>query len=161
MSEQTLEQQLEEARRDSRGLVTLLRSVVNDETWATLSMSAAGKEWDSILSENAALRRALLHRAGDDLCWITDGAKIPPKEEFLESCRRYHTQIAESRGVLEDAKTISQLESESLELAIALRESVKLQSHYAKLLNMHDGGERISFNTPKEWMERLRSIRLL
>lgn len=36
----------------------------------------------------------------------------------------------------------------------ALRESVKLQSHYAKLLNMHDGGLRKEF-TMTEWLDRL------
>ena len=41
----------------------------------------------------------------------------------------------------------------------ALTESVKLQSHYAKLLNMHDGGKRISFESPEAWMARLEEIR--
>ena len=43
-------------------------------------------------------------------------------------------------------------------LLIALHESVKLQSHYAELLNMHDGGERIVFQSAKSWIERLREI---
>ena len=42
----------------------------------------------------------------------------------------------------------------------ALKESVKLQSHYAKLLNMYDGGERMQFNNADEWMDRLRSLNL-
>jgi hypothetical protein len=41
---------------------------------------------------------------------------------------------------------------------IALEESVKLQSHYADLLNMHDGGERMIFKSAAEWIERLREI---
>lgn len=41
-------------------------------------------------------------------------------------------------------------------LQIALAESVKLQSHYATLLNMHDGGERRPFATVEAWIERLR-----
>lgn len=40
----------------------------------------------------------------------------------------------------------------------ALRESVKLQSHYADLLNMHDGGERIVFKDVEEWLERLEML---
>jgi hypothetical protein len=44
------------------------------------------------------------------------------------------------------------------ELRIALEESVKLQSHYADLLNMHDGGERIVFKSAEEWIERLREV---
>jgi len=38
----------------------------------------------------------------------------------------------------------------------ALAELVKLSSHYAELLNMYDGGERIVFKTPESWIERLR-----
>ena len=49
-------------------------------------------------------------------------------------------------------KRIDQLEE-------ALKESVKLQSHYAQLLNMHDGGERLQFNNADEWVDRLRSLK--
>ena len=38
----------------------------------------------------------------------------------------------------------------------ALEESLKLQSHYAELLNMYDGGKRMQFKTPEEWVARLR-----
>ena len=41
----------------------------------------------------------------------------------------------------------------------ALKESIKIQSHYAKLLNMHDGGERIEFQTVDEWVDRLQSLK--
>lgn len=41
---------------------------------------------------------------------------------------------------------------------IALEESVRLQSHYARLLNMHDGGERIGFMDANEWIARLVKI---
>ena len=44
------------------------------------------------------------------------------------------------------------------ETMIALEESVKLQSHYANLLNMHDRGHRITFKSAKDWIERLRKI---
>lgn len=42
------------------------------------------------------------------------------------------------------------------DLAKALEESVKLQTHYAELLNMHDGGERIGFESADAWIDRLR-----
>ena len=42
------------------------------------------------------------------------------------------------------------------ELMFALEELVQLQSHYAKLLNMHDGGERHGFCNAAEWIARLR-----
>lgn len=44
------------------------------------------------------------------------------------------------------------------ELWYALEESVKLQSHYANLINMYDGGQRIQFKDAKEWLLRLRKV---
>lgn len=43
-------------------------------------------------------------------------------------------------------------------LMTALEASVKLQSHYAELLNMHDGGERLQFAHATDWIGRLRAI---
>lgn len=40
----------------------------------------------------------------------------------------------------------------------ALEQSVKFQSHYAELLNMYDGGKRISFPSAKSWIQRLRTL---
>lgn len=40
-------------------------------------------------------------------------------------------------------------------LYYALKESLKLQCHYAKLLNMYDGGERIEDFTFEHWINRL------
>ena len=42
------------------------------------------------------------------------------------------------------------------ELTIALEESLKLQSHYAHLLNIYDGGERRSFASIEAWIARLK-----
>jgi hypothetical protein len=42
------------------------------------------------------------------------------------------------------------------DLRVALEQSVKLQTHYAQLLNMHDGGERIGFASADAWITRLR-----
>lgn len=44
------------------------------------------------------------------------------------------------------------------EVWAALEESVKLQSHYAGILNDYDGGMRMSFKDAKEWLERLRKM---
>jgi hypothetical protein len=49
-------------------------------------------------------------------------------------------------------------DEEVKELKMALVESVKLQSHYATLLNQYDGGQRMIFKSAREWLERLRSI---
>ncbi len=48
-----------------------------------------------------------------------------------------------------------ELEQKLKETRSALEESVKLQSHYAELLNMHDGGKRRVF-TADEWIARLK-----
>jgi hypothetical protein len=45
------------------------------------------------------------------------------------------------------------------EAMTALAASVKLQAHYAELLNMHDGGERMIFPTVESWLARLRRLR--
>ncbi len=47
---------------------------------------------------------------------------------------------------------------DALELHMSLEESLKLQSHYAKLLNAHDGGSRLRFDSVDEWMARLRKL---
>jgi hypothetical protein len=60
----------------------------------------------------------------------------------------------------EDRAAVRQ-ESELAEVAQlrnALAESLKLQSHYATLLNQHDGGARMTFRDNKEWLERLRAV---
>ena len=48
---------------------------------------------------------------------------------------------------------------EAAELREALEESVKLQCHYAKLLNQYDGGSRMTFENVDAWMARLREIK--
>jgi hypothetical protein len=44
------------------------------------------------------------------------------------------------------------------ELELALDESVKLQSHYAVLLNIHDGGHRRTFESAAAWLARLSEL---
>lgn len=41
------------------------------------------------------------------------------------------------------------------DLLAALEKSVELQSHYAYLLNMYDGGRRMQFASADEWRARL------
>lgn len=43
-------------------------------------------------------------------------------------------------------------------LEAALEISLELQSHYARLLNMHDGGARLEFKSVRSWLERLRDV---
>jgi hypothetical protein len=60
----------------------------------------------------------------------------------------------------QDKSAITELSTD--ELITALQESLKLQRHYAKLINMHDGGERATWDgvsdaaMPEVWIQRLR-----
>lgn len=47
------------------------------------------------------------------------------------------------------------------ELTIALRESVRLQSHYATLLNQWDGGQRMPFKDSDAWIARLKETKTI
>lgn len=62
----------------------------------------------------AALRNSVLNQAGDDACWIPDPehAQLPPKEEFLKSCERFHAQRTAQDGTLSGCMTIAQLEQQ-------------------------------------------------
>lgn len=41
------------------------------------------------------------------------------------------------------------------QIIIAFAESIKLQAHYAELLNTYDGGNRKIFRSPADWVDRL------
>jgi hypothetical protein len=50
---------------------------------------------------------------------------------------------------------VERLEGQLQTLQNALEKSVKLQSHYAELLNMYHGGERLQFADAAAWIQRL------
>lgn len=80
--------------------------------------------------------RATLLRDGEPFAIVTpDGKEALPAEKAEELVR-----------LLSQAET----------LTVALRESVGLQAHYASLLNRYDGGQRLIFDSPEAWLERLR-----
>lgn len=56
-----------------------------------------------------------------------------------------------------DTALILRLEAEANELRYALDASVRLQSHYAFLLNTYDGGTRMRFADRDAWLARLRA----
>ena len=53
----------------------------------------------------------------------------------------------------------SLLQAKNARLKELLDESFKLQVHYAELLNMHDGGERIVFENIEQFEERLKTVK--
>ncbi len=60
-----------------------------------------------------------------------------------------------SSQLLDLGRENARLKQEAVRLREALEESVKLQGHYAELLNMYDGGSRIVFLSATDWMARL------
>lgn len=71
------------------------------------------------------LEQKLLTAAGDDLCRLSQeeikalnlkAVPIPPKEEFLASCERFHTQVASEAGVNHNCLTLAQLVAENEKL---------------------------------------------
>lgn len=82
-------------------------------------------ELAAMTAENERLKLRLLSAAGDDLCRLSQeeikelssgGVKIPPREEFIASCERFHAQIAGEVGVLGNCLTLAQLIAENAKL---------------------------------------------
>lgn len=89
------------------------------------------EELSELRKKNEELRLRLLSAAGDDLCRLSQeeikelssgGVKIPPKEEFLASCERFHKQIASGPGVLTNCLTLAQLIAENEKLSASSNE---------------------------------------
>jgi hypothetical protein len=80
------------------------------------------RDLTALQAENDRLRTRLLTAAGDDLCRLSQEeikamslgeVKIPPKEEFLASCERFHAQVAKESGVMTNCLTLAQLVAEN------------------------------------------------
>lgn len=64
--------------------------------------------------------------------------------------------IAKLVAIAVEATNLRAPEIERLNEALA--ESVKLQSHYAGLLNEYDGGKRMQFANAEAWIARLEAV---
>ena len=60
---------------------------------------------------------------------------------------------------LEADRRCKELRARVAKLEAALQQSVELQSHYAELLNMHDGGQRLAFANVEAWLDRLATLK--
>lgn len=87
-------------------------------------------------------------------------ARVPG---FFPSCSPAWTAVARGYAAIKKAEErgVADITEElgTRELLDALEKSVSLQSHYGKLLNMHDGGDRMFFRNAAEWMRRLRELK--
>ncbi len=84
--------------------------------------------------------------------WVPDAVVELISRAYGDGDDQYLGQIIEA---LDDCDMIVLSRDEEKALREALAESVKLQAHYAELLNGWDGGSRMIFKTSQEWLDRL------
>jgi hypothetical protein len=105
------------------------RPTLGEARWVMLNAT----EWRQII---AALRRGLEP--------VPEGfVRTVPDPQMRTIC------TAEAMGQLAERPPSGEMVMDALE------RSVRLQSHYAVLLNMHDGGKRILFDDAAAWLKRL------
>lgn len=98
--------------------------------WQQVALIASAESLERVTKERDEARARLLTAAGDDLCRLSQeeikamsagAVKIPPKDEFLASCERFHAQVTNEAGVNHNCLTLAQLiaenERQRLELA--------------------------------------------
>jgi hypothetical protein len=99
--------------------VQRLRNYSNDQHTEKVKFEARCRDLEI---ERERLRLRILSAAGDDLCRLTQEeikelsagtVKIPPEEEFLASCKNFHSQIASESGVLSGCLTLAQMIAEN------------------------------------------------
>lgn len=87
-----------------------------------------------------------------DTAETVDAVQEDVEEYFSDKwIEEFITQVAEESRREEMPK-----EAPKSIMLIALQESLKLQAHYAQLLNDWDGGERKIFRSVSQWLDRLR-----
>lgn len=98
--------------------------------------------------------RSIDEEARQDARLFVEAAKNAAQRQMREQVMREKAE----RDLAEARRELDQLRVEHDEVLVGLIELVKLQAHYATLLNMHDGGERHAFASAAEWMARLREL---
>jgi len=102
----------------------------NDKATPAASKGRADKAWDGFVNSKIV---------GQYPAFAEYTNKVPM--EVFETLFKYAFQAG---GI------------DALDLYIGLEESLKLQSHYAGILNSVDGGTRLKFASVDDWMTRLR-----
>jgi hypothetical protein len=92
-------------------------------------------------------------------------ARYMPPKQVLPFCRvaidpfdDRETQYTLIRRFVVNRLATVDVAPEVSPLMIALGELVKLQAHYAGLLNQYDGGQRHPFANAEEWLDRLKEL---
>ena len=103
----------------------------NEMEDAATGFRILSEQRDAAQAKIKELEARLLTAAGDDLCRLSQEeikamgsgeVKIPPKEEFLASCERFHEQVASESGVMTNCLTLAQLIAENQQQAGKLAE---------------------------------------
>lgn len=131
-----------EVRSQAARIAELNEECGNAKEWRAEFSKAADRRYERIAELEASVR----NQQGDNLCWFDGSPPIPPKAEFLESCRRYHDQIATQNGVLEGGRTIAQLEARVVEL-----EAERLPLYSDRIANLE--AERDALNLAVKQLE--------
>ena len=71
----------------------------------------------------------------------------------------YELETAMQERLNDRDRMIAEMRVRVAKLEAALKQSVELQSHYAGLLNMHDGGKRLAFANVEAWLDRLATLK--
>jgi len=109
------------------------------------------------------MKKHELSKQGKVQMFVEEMLKTNPKthtnyEEWIADVEHYRNKIMD---IFEEERVEIRIPKEVSKSAylIALEESLKLQAHYARLLNDYDGGKRRIFKSVSEWLERLQDMR--
>ena len=83
---------------------------------------------------------------------VKDKAEIDRLKAELEKFKAPHFSVVKLEVKIQSLERQLSVAKEALE------KSVKLQSHYAGLLNSYDRGERLTFANADQWLERLQKL---
>lgn len=89
---------------------------------------------------------------------ITDPRDPYKRPDIVAEVDRWLALPASLREATVSHALLQAARDEIMALRAALDESIRLQSHYAALLNDYDGGERMRLNSDT-WLSRLRALR--
>jgi hypothetical protein len=91
---------------------------------------------------------------------LEEGGKPERGRGLLMELRKVQATATANKEEIERLQTeLAALREENQKLREALDESVKLQSHYAVLLNEYDGGKRQHFVNSGAWIRRLDELK--
>ena len=144
-------------------------AVVENEATCYVEWTAHGvPSLHSVWAEGTVEQRSYLRSLAHDWeTWQARAALAPAAAQEGGSFDSYLHNLAQSVGCDMEAYALPSshgndrlrwaalIQLRLLALMGGLSESVKLQSHYAGLLNQYDGGARLQFKDAEEWIARL------